>query len=400
MRFSFLDVMAALLLCTALDTNPIKVAFCMMVFFQVFTERKQLEPSINIATSMVGIYAYSAFIAIFYLIFGTAVVSVDNNAQLLSVRKGVIDVLFAVAVYYHFRQKNLQEIAKIISLGLIANLIYSVFELPYALANKERPSLLFYEPSSLAFFYVWIAFTMPILFNYADKVRAVFFSFLAVGLLCGSKALYPLVLLGAFIKSNIRQKVFIVIAVAVISAVFWEYLVGFYFFLVDTNNQVSGFHLMLLSLYDLGVQGLSNRYGVNDTYVTRMSAIYSALVVFIQNPFGVGIGIFNILYKEELVLSGLSESFIGSELDTIFAGSGWASAKSALLEHLVSTGVFGLAWLVVVGKKLCRNRAVFIAYIMTLISATVLELNPFLAYVMVLVVIAEKITGSEQCQSV
>lgn len=304
----------------------------------------------------------------------------NDPTILLIIRKYLIQITFAIALYEFLKVKNLQYVLNIIFLSIIPNIIIGTYELIKFF--PERIDMLFPEPSSAGYYYLFVFF---ILFeNFKQNIPFWLTRYyMLLGLAIGSKAQIILLSIVAVLKYSTPLKLF--------SLSFVTLLIFYIFKDKLLSIEVVDYNLKVLNIYlDEGLAGLKTSNSVWGTYVTRISALQGAAMCLVDYPFGIGFGGYNSWYVSNM----FAIPFESSETDDIFAGIKYASTKSNLFQFFVSTGLFGLffyfSWLKSFFKIRKEKEYLFQSFIILSLASTFIELNPMYVYFMFLFILKEK----------
>lgn len=397
-----IDGLLAFLISSALDTNPLKILVCGVLFIWLLSFLSSNDWKLKLSNEAIALFLV-LFVALvnsaFFLTFVDFDVAVDMNKQMLGLRKFAIEAVFGVFLYLYLKTKSYHFVLNLIYIGALANCIVALIQLPIVFTSSYRASMLFFEPSSAGFYYCFSVFLLFMGAGSSPAKKGIAISFSILGLIAFSKAQFLVLAIVAILASNVKVKIAGALCLAVVFGVFTEQIQEIYYSLVDSNLQLYGIDRMVSAVGEMGVLGLSNEYEVTDTYVTRLSGIYVAFMTLFDYPLGIGAATFNPVYKQYLIDNDLVNVFDGTELDLLFRGEAWASPRSRILEIVVSAGVVALASLVYIFRSffLARhaNRLLFTAFLSTFIAGVVLELNPIIDYFVVLIVLLEKLRSGD-----
>lgn len=308
-----------------------------------------------------------------------------SNYQLYYLRKYCLDLSIGFLFYILLKYLPISKIVKYIYqiILLIFIIILSQFIL-----GQERPSALFPEPSSLAFFiisFIWLVFHH---LNVINKTYS--YSFLLctgiISLIIMSKILIIFLLMLSFLvflkrKVNLKYKVLFINTIFI-----------FIFWIFDNDNiVVQSFINFLVVFYEKGLYALNTDFGVYGTFVTRLSSIYLSIISFLEYPFGIGLGSFSYYYVDVLERLDYDQVFYGSEIARYSSYEAHASQKSALLSFLNHSGIFGLFFLIFFSLKLYFvARHLFLSFLFFLFAAFFLELNNFYMYIFIYIILFDK----------
>ncbi len=340
----------------------------------------------KIELQFLSIVAISAILSIIYIINYPEAYA-DRESILLSNRKYFIEIIFAIAVYNYLKFKNLQYIIETLFYAILFNVAIGTIEI--ALTFPARIKMLFPEPSSAGYFYLFIFFIAleklkePPLYYYVSRY------YMLIGLFIGSKAQIILLFFVGMLKYFTPLKVLAYITVvSSLLYLFWDNLME-----IDAIR----YNVGVLNLYlQKGLAGLRIDYGVWGTYVTRISALEGSIRCILEHPFGIGFGGFNSWFPINMADAGFSSA----ETDKILEGIYYASSKSNLLAFFVATGIFGIAlyisWFIEFWKIRKKYDYLFKAFITLSLASAFIELNPMFLYFMILFILKEKEEENER----
>jgi len=299
----------------------------------------------------------------------------------LANRKIIIEIAFSLALYVYLKYKDLRYIIETIFYALLFNVIVGTIEI--ATGFPKRISMLFPEPSSAGYFYLFIFFIAltklkePPLYKYVSRY------FLLIGLAIGSKAQIALLFFVGMLKYFTPGKILAyILIIGGLTYVFWDDLM---------RIEAFKYNLHVVEVYlEQGLGGFKEKEGIWGTYVTRISAIEGSIKCIIEHPFGVGFGGFNSWFPINMAGIGFSSE----ETDKIFQGVLYASSKSNLLWFFVSTGIFGIAlyiyWFKIFWDARKEYEYLFQSFVALTLASTFIELNPMFLYIMILFILKEK----------
>jgi len=374
----------ALLLGSQLDMGTLYLAFTLFVFVQKLLYKDGSFAKIQ--WQYLGILLLGIALVLFYML-GNDSAYADMPSITLNIRKYFIEILFSIALYEFLKHKDLDYIIEIVFISIVINILKGTYQI--ATTFPERINMMFSEPSSAGYYYLFVFF---ILFEKFKKSELYFYSsryFMVIGLAIGSKAQIILLAVVAALRY----------AAPLQFVIFFSVLGGFTYLFWDNLMTIDAieYNIRVLSIYwDEGLSGLKTDNGVWGTYVTRISAIQGALMCLVDYPFGIGFGGFHSWFLENM--SGMG--FESSETDRILSGAAYATPKSNLLNFFVTTGIIGIflyaSWLkefYVAGKKYMY---LFQSFILLTFASMFIELNPMFMYIMFLFIIKEKEMESDR----
>lgn len=304
----------------------------------------------------------------------------DKVNIVFNIRKYFIQILFSIALYEFFKDKDMEYLLTTLFLSIVPNIILGTYQL--LTTFPERIQMFFLEPSSAGYYYLFIFFIL------LDKFKEgiVFWSsryYMVLGLAIGSKAQIILLSIVGVLKYSTPLK--LLLFLSIVASLFY----GFYDQIMEIETVK--YNLKVFNLYwEQGLSGLTIDNGVWGTYVTRISAIQGAITCIFEHPFGIGFGGYNSWYSTNMLNAGFSSP----ETDMIIYGGGYATPKSNLLDFFVATGLFGIVlylyWFIQFIQIGRSNGYLLQSFIILTLASTFIELNPLFAYFMILFVLKEK----------
>ncbi len=304
----------------------------------------------------------------------------DRVNIILNIRKYFIQILFSIALYEFFKDKNIEYLLTTLFFSIVPNIMLGTYQL--ITTFPERIEMFFLEPSSAGYYYLFIFFILLEKF----KEGLPFWSsryYMLLGLAIGSKAQIILLSIVGVLKYSTPIKLLLFLSIVT------SFFYGFYDQIMEL--EIVKYNLKVFNLYwEQGLSGLTIDNGVWGTYVTRISAIQGAITCIFENPFGIGFGGYNSWYTTNMVDAGFSSP----ETDMIIYGDGYATPKSNLLDFFVATGFFGILlyiyWFIQfiqIGKS---KGYLLQSFIILTLASTFIELNPLFVYIMILFILKEK----------
>jgi len=304
----------------------------------------------------------------------------DRVNILFNIRKYFIQILFSIALYEFFKDKNIEYLVTTLFFSIVPNIILGTYQL--LTTFPERIEMFFLEPSSAGYYYLFIFFILLEKF----KEGIPFWSsryYMLLGLAIGSKAQIILLSIVGVLKYSTPIKLLLFFSIVA------SFFYGFYDQIMEIKTVK--YNLNVFQLYwEQGLSGLRLDNGVWGTYVTRISAIQGAITCIFENPFGIGFGGYNSWYDTNMLDAGFSSP----ETDMIIYGDGYATPKSNLLDFFVATGFFGILmyfyWFIQfiqIGKS---KGYLLQSFIILSLASTFIELNPLFVYFMILFILKEK----------
>jgi len=315
-----------------------------------------------------------------------------HQAILLRVRFYVIHILYAFSVTLYLYKVDKIRILHLIYLLAIINLMVGFIQLIYQLffSTFERLSMLTSEPSSIAMFYV---FAVPLLLlyqKYNKNAKKGVWSFIILGILIVSKAqilifLFWIIVFLLKMKMKMKRKL-VIIPIIIIFGLF----IAQFFLQI---HQVNALYRFLSISFNEGLSGLNEQNQIYTSFTFRLSGALTALSLFWEYLSGIGFGTFHPLYIDYMNSSGLGQLLSGSEIIGVLFEDGYATPKSAFLELLVSCGLFFLIPFFFIAKQFLKEKIPFlikISFFSLVIISFMVELAPFLTYLIILLVLEVK----------
>jgi hypothetical protein len=369
-----LFILTIFLIASQLDTGKLKIAYIGMIL--LFINIKKIDKSILF---LIGIFLIGFFNAFIYLTLNNISLVETTNLLLRNVLY-FIEIFFAIAVYMYLSRKSLKEILSILKYALLLNVIVGVFQL--LIFHKLRLNFLFSEPSSAGFFYCFMIFIII----YKMEKSKVANTFKYLGLMIMSKAQFLVLGIIWFYRRTFKTKIIFILLGILIIAFLIPYLRAFTVF-----NQI---FIVITSLGEYGIKGLSLDFGIYDSFVVRLSGIIVAFHTLLEYPFGIGWGSFNSHFVNYVHANDLQYYLHGREIEGIISGEFYATPKSHLMELFVSTGIFGVAFIISLFRIFHKSndKYIFYAFISTILASLVIELAPFYLYLIILIVLLKKET--------
>jgi hypothetical protein len=340
----------------------------------------------------------------YFFVYGDFTVSVNQTEQALGIRKFAIEVIFAFFLYFYLKGKSFDQVMNLIYAGVVANCIIALIELPIVFTTPHRAQMLFFEPSSAGFYYCFSVFLLYLGMGKSKVKKQIAIAFTFIGLIAFSKAQFLVLAIVALCTVKLSYKLLSMFFILLLFGTFNVQIMNFYEQLLDNNLQIYGVDRVITSITEMGVVGISNDNDVTDTYVTRLSAIYVAVMTIFDYPFGIGASTFNPVYKQYLVDHDLVNVFMGGEVDKMLRGEAWASPRSRILGLVVGAGLIGIFALGYIFRSFFIFRKshylLYVAFLSTFIAGVVLELNPILDYFVVLIILLEKLRNEQQKEQI
>lgn len=402
-----IDAIIAFLVSSALDTNPIKIVMIAVLFIHLLYYLKNNGWLLVVSKEVILLFVICFIMllnSLYFLVFGDFSVLVNQAEQVLGIRKFAIEVGFSFLLYFYLQGKSFEQVMNLIYVGAIANCIVALIEIPIVFTTSHRAQMLFFEPSSAGFYYCFSVFLLYLGAGNSEVKKKIAVAFTFIGLIAFSKAQFLVLAIVALCTIKPSYKLASLFVILLLFGTFNTQVITFYEQLLDSNLQIYGLDRVISSITDRGVLGLSNDYDVTDTYVTRLSAIYVAVMTIFDYPLGIGASTFNPVYKQYLVDHDLVNVFMGGEVDKMLRGEAWASPRSRILGLVVGAGAFGIFALGYIFRAFFvfrkNNYLIYVAFLSTFVAGIVLELNPILDYFVVLIVLLEKLRNEQQRKQV
>ena len=383
-KIDFLDFFFLLsIIAISYGINEIPILFSIYILLN----RRTLKLKSKITYFLLSVLLSGTFLSVFtYFNFDT-ITSIDSQNIFLRIRFYWIRIIYAISVSSYLYNKSYIKIIHIIYVLAIANLITGILQLIIGFINDEfsRISMLSLEPSSSSMFYVFSAPLLIIYEQYAPKKKKYIYSFLFLGLFIISKAQIIILTFWIFLYFfRVRNILFFLLI---------PLLMIIYPFLLELK-QIS----VMINLYNVynieGLAGFNPSNEVWTSFTLRISSWISALSIIITNPFGVGFGQFHLLYKEFMNNSEIGEFITGPIIMNILNGEGmYATPKSSLMELIVSSGLFFILPFVKFSRKIFNKKNNFfikISCFSLILSSLMVEIAPFLTYLVFIIILNEK----------
>jgi hypothetical protein len=402
-----IDAILAFLISSALDTNPVKIVMIAVLFIHLLYTLKNSGWLLSLSKEATLLFITSFIILVnsfYFFVYGDFTVSVNQTEQALGIRKFAIEVIFSFFLYFYLKGKSFDHIMNLIYAGVVANCIIALIELPIVFTTAHRAQMLFFEPSSAGFYYCFSVFLLYLGIGKSKVKKHIAIAFTVIGLIAFSKAQFLVLAVVALCTVKLSHKLLSLFFILLLFGTFNTQVITFYEQLLDNNLQIYGIDRVVSSITEMGVVGLSNDNDVTDTYVTRLSAIYVAVMTIFDYPLGIGASTFNPVYKQYLVDHDLVNVFMGGEVDKMLRGEAWASPRSRILGLVVGAGVIGIFALGYIFRSFFlfrkSNYLIYVAFLSTFVAGVVLELNPILDYLVVLIVLLEKLRNEPQREKI
>ena len=158
-----IDGILAFLISSALDTNPLKILVCCFFSIWLIFYLKENDWKLYFSNEAIVLF-FILIIALvnsaYFYVFSEFSFYVDNNQQMLGIRKFSIEVTFGFFMYLYLKTKSYDFILNLVYIGALANCIVALIQLPLVLNTSYRASMLFFEPSSAGFYYCFSIFLL------------------------------------------------------------------------------------------------------------------------------------------------------------------------------------------------------------------------------------------------
>ena len=327
---------------------------------------------------MGGIFLATAINTFIYIAKIGVIPPESLSIMLFSIRDYFIQISFAIAVFLYLRLKPLKYILEVLFIGIAANTLMAVINL--LMDPTQRISMLFPEPSSAGYYYLFIFFI--ILYNYKEKWPFYISRFfLLVGLAIGSKAQYILLALVGILKYSSPRGIIVFLLIT--------FSLGYGFKDKILAMPEIQYNKYVLDTYiDGGLKNFTEENRIWGTYVTRVSGIEGAVRCLYDNPFGIGTG-YGLWFSTNMPATGIDNP----ETNRVIAEYS-ATARSNLLDLFLRTGIFGIFiygylgyWFFKIRKK---RYYLYQSFLILTFASLIIELNPMFAYLAILVSILEK----------
>lgn len=326
-------------------------------------------------------------------------VTPDNLGDIfLRIRFFWIRIIYALSVGIYLYRLNYLKILHIVYILALANIFAGLVQILGNFLKNEfsRLNMLSSEPSAAAMFY---AFSVPLLLIYAQyfpkaKKYVWFFSFF--GLLLVSKAQILILIFWTLLYLLKTKKKVLIFPLAFVLFIF------IYPFVFEVK-QISAMLKLANVLISDGIYGLNPSNQIWTSFTIRISSWIAAAEIFLTNPFGVGFGHFHLLYINFMETNELGKHITGAEIENILRGGNmYATPKSAFMELVVSAGLFFIIPFIKFSKIIIYNKAnllLKISYWSVIIAALMVELAPFLTFLVFLIILNMK-TPTEDIKSI
>lgn len=379
-----LKIITAFLVGSGLDTAIFKLIFSGYIIFEFFIVKRGAKLQLsNFAWYLIIFFVLGLINMLIFISFFDFPVS--NSDVLIRGRYYFIEISFAFCVYLFFRTRTKKDIMDVLLYSIVFNSIAGVIQ--FILSPTERLQMLFSEPSAAGFYYCFIIFIL--LAHYKESLWKIIVSrvYVLFGILIFSKGQFLTLGLVHIFKASRKFKLILIVCSIIILSIFIENL-------SMVGNNFSQFDQVLnvfVQISKHGIEGLSEKYKVWSSFVTRLSGIYVSLLSLVEYPNGLGFGGFHGYYVNWVKHSGIDIASI--ETDEIAKGVKYASPRSHLLELFISTGLIGLILYIkmfIAFLKRGRKDYLYVSFLSLTIVAFVLELNPFFCYLGILISLFEK----------
>lgn len=386
-----LKALLALIIGTSLGIEPVYLISSLVVFVVSCVWKGDLLVS-EYALTPIILFVLGLVFTVRVLLMGAD--AHDSNDQITIIfrsRKFVIEFMVGLLVYFSLKRYSIYSLLEIFVLAFIVNIVAALIQLGVL---GGRVSMLFFEPSSAAYFICSFFFLIYGLSKGVFYARFVSIGFFMATLLVASKAQVLLYLIYPLIRSfRLRSVALYLVCITVpASLLFYFYL---HDYMYEKFLQYRGFSIFLNVLVDSGIAGLSADNDVFNTYVTRISSITVAVEMLFSEFLGKGFGYFGVEFLSVISDQILYSQTAGEEVSKILVGDVIASPKSKLLEVLISTGWLGVVVIAIASVRIFRNLSfekfgLKASWIMFLMASLIVELNNFYLYAFVFASFSEK----------
>ncbi|MDH5601550.1 MAG: hypothetical protein OEY78_09630, partial [Gammaproteobacteria bacterium] len=308
-----------------------------------------------------------------------------DNSIFLRNRYWFFQIILAISSFkfiaYLVKNENTVYLSKIFFFSLMFLILVASVQL--FLLGPFKLKLLSSEPSQAGgvflFWFLGYFYLMNLCYNKFPNKFVVLISII-VFVLMGSKAIFLtvlllLILLFIFFLS-IKQRVFVglfisFISLSLLNIINIEYI----------DKMVLLADVLILN----GLDGLDFSYGIYDSFIVRVGSVITAIGIFIEQPLGIGFGVYNSLFSDYIAIFVSTKS--SPELNMIISGQSYATPKSYLLEFILSTGIVGTFILLidVVKRDTKKNRLFNIVMLCLISQSFIVELTPFLSMIYIFV---------------
>ena len=295
----------------------------------------------------------------------------DNTRQILLIRESIILGISMPLLEIYLRSKSYKELRFMFYFGFLLNVLFGFFQFAWNMEEGERLRLSFSEPSAAGYY---MSVVLSVLLFIEGKKGTAILSAIMTLTLVRSKAFF--MVFGALLSNMARSsmtKVSLLILVSL--ALVWSVST------LEIFEVIKNFYLVVIR------EGLilNTKMGLEETFVTRLSGIFIGSVCLVDNLLGVGIGNFHYFFLENYKEYGI----YGKEISGVNTGEYYATPNSNLLEFFVINGVFSIIPL----RLFFLHFRIFkfpIVFWVLIILSFILELNPWLYYLVFLSVYIEK----------
>ena len=275
----------------------------------------------------------------------------------------------------YLRRIRTSDLRRIFWWGLAGNMCFGIGELLTEDLANYRMSLSFSEPSAAGYYLSIVLIVLLMLER--KRIPGIALGVASI-IFIRSKAF---MLTFAFLATYIAKSKILRYSIGICTAALLLYVIGN----VSAFNVLGDFYHLAL---EQGLK-LDTSLGVEDTFVTRLSGMVLGVVCLVENCFGVGIGSFHDFFLANYERFGV----YGNEVLGVNTGKYYATPNSNLLELFVVCGLMALPPMFLYLKRLERVGQSRIFWMLILLSF-LLELNPWLFYLIFLCEFSERQYGS------
>lgn len=325
-----------------------------------------------------GIVLYGLVLTIIspFLIDGLSL----TNESLLRLRFWIFQLCYAFLgisiIRTAFELEKIKEI--LIISNFIIFILFVVALCQVSFFNNKQAIMFSVEPSqagSVLLFWLSLSLIISSLFYKRTSISIIMIAIFGI-ILTGSKAVYLSTLVLAIGFLHFRS--FLVMVSIFIT------LFGISFFFPTFFAQIDKISYLYQILLELGLDGLSYDYQIWDSWIVRIGSFISAILIFLDYPFGVGYGNFDILFGS--YINRVIPINTSVELESILNGYAYATPKSYGMELVVSLGIVGLLFFISLFLWALKKFGIslpVICLLAMLVQTFIVELAPFLMMIFV-----------------
>ncbi len=406
------------LLSSTYDTNKLKLMTSIVIiscYLYKYCSSSMITKPLHVH---VNVHAFP-FLVFFLLIYGMtkSFFYIDSNVLTeieiewiynRNILK-IIDLLFAIAMYYYFITKSYQEIIDFIFFVAALNGIVAIAQFIYPELSRSlsgRMTLMSFEPGHAALHYLSVFWL--IIYNKSSIKILNFLArlFIIFGLGIRSKIQLFTLLFTASIYNFKR----LILSLCLILLIFN------FSGLIDTftlgKNKIKFCQPSSLCDQTYWVSQDMNRFkkfvvdnektiNLKPSYYIRFFSLYYSYVAVKENVNGIGWGGFNTYYQRNSKDAGINITFFGnaSEHKEIRLGTEETTSKSNFMEIIVATGLVGILFFSIyfsyMFKYREKNKGVYLTFISLLVAGMWIETSPFLALLAVTFLLMRKSLNNE-----